>query len=123
MIETNKGTSLVIMILSVMVLVIISLFVYQEFFAVTGNKQNINFIEEGNLVFNNPGLVENVWYLVYDTEGAAANNVKLIFDEKSICRNQTSCSDLMIGQQVEIRGVRNDGEVLVKELKLTEILN
>ncbi|MFZ2390743.1 MAG: hypothetical protein WAW15_02920 [Minisyncoccales bacterium] len=123
MIETDKGTSLVIMILSVMVLVIISLFVYREFFASTGNKQNINFVEQGNLVFNNPGLVENVWYLVYDTPGAAANNVKLIFDEKSICRNQTSCSDLMIGQQVEIRGVRNDGEVLVKDLKLTEILN
>jgi hypothetical protein len=123
MIETNKGTSLVIMILSVIVLVIIGLFVYQEFFTSTGNKQNINFIEEGNLVFNNPGLVENVWYLVYDTEGAAANNVKLIFDENSVCKNQTSCSDLMIGQDVEIRGVKNNGEVLVKELRLTEILN
>lgn len=123
MIETNKGTSLVIMILSVMVLVIISLFVYREFFAVTGNKQNINFIEEGNIVFGEPGSTDIVWHLVYDTEGAPANNVKLIFDENSVCKNKTSCSDLMLGQRVEIRGVKNDGEVLVKELRLTEILN
>ncbi len=124
MIETNKGTSLVIIILSVIVLIIISLFVYWQFFSSTGEKENINFIEEGNIIINNPGFVENIWYLSYETVGAPANSVKLIFNEDSICENETnSCLDLTIGDRVEIRGLENNGEVLVKKLEKIETLN
>lgn len=124
MIETDKGTSLVIIILSMIVLVIIGFFVYWEFFSSLGEKDNINFFEKGNIIINNPGFVKNVWYLSYETQSNLANSAKLLFNKNSICKNQTnSCSDLIAGESVEIKGVENNGEVLVKEIKLIEILN
>jgi hypothetical protein len=118
MFELNKGISLVVMILSVIVLMIIGLFVYWEFFFFAEEKDNIDFSKEGNILINNPGFIENVWYLSYETPGAPANSVKLSFDEKSVCENQKeSCLDLTNGERVEIRGIENNNEVLVRELK------
>ena len=124
MLEANKGISLVIMILSVIVLMIIGIFVYWEFFSSTGEEENINFSEEGNIIINNPGFAENIWYLSYEKSGAPANSIKLSFDGNSVCKNETDlCSDLVSGERVEIRGMENNGEVLVRELKLMENLN
>jgi len=119
MFETNKGISLVIMIISVIVLMIIGLFVYQEFFTFKGGEDNVNFSKTGNLMINNPGFEENIWYLSYETKGSSANSIKLSFDDNSICKNETNlCSNLNIGERVDIKGVESSGVVLVKELKL-----
>jgi len=124
MLEANKGISLVIMILSVIVLMIIGIFVYWEFFSSSGEEENINFFKEGNIIINNPGFIGNVWYLSYENFGAPANSIKLSFDGDSVCKNENNlCSDLINGERVEIRGVENNGEVLVRELKLIESLN
>ncbi|HNY35934.1 MAG TPA: hypothetical protein PLD14_01920 [Candidatus Pacearchaeota archaeon] len=124
MIEANKGTSLVIIILSVIVLLIISLFVYWEFFSSAGENDNINFFKEGNIIINNPGFIKDIWYLSYETKNSSINTAKLFFNKDSVCKNKTdSCLDLAAGESVEVKGVEKNGDVLVKELKLIEILN
>jgi hypothetical protein len=121
MFDANKGISLVIMILSVIVLMIMGLFVYQEFLSPIGGEDNINFSETGNLIINNPGFEENVWYLSYETSGVSAKSVKLSFDDDSICKNESnSCSNLIIGDRVDVKGVESNGIVLVKEIKLED---
>lgn len=114
--ESNKGISLVIMILSIILLMIIGLFVYWEFFS-NDNKEEDIFFKEGNLMINNPGFIEGVWYLSYESQGNSANSIKLSFNENSICNNETNCSDLVSGDRVEIRGVETNNEVLIKELR------
>jgi hypothetical protein len=124
MFESSKGISLVIMILGVIVLMIISLFVYLEFFSFSGGKDNINFSKEGNLLISNSDSKEGTWCLSYAKEGVLVSNMKLFFNEKSVCKNETNlCSDLVVGERVEIRGLESNGEVLVKGLKLIENLN
>lgn len=119
MIETNKGVSLIIMILGVIVLMIIGLFVYQEFLSPKGEEDNINFSKSGNLIINNPGFDAGIWYLSFESQGASANSVKLLFDKESICRNENnSCSSLLAGSRVDIKGIENNGAVLIKELRL-----
>jgi len=118
MIETNKGISLVIMILGVIFLMIIGLFVYREFLSSSGEESNINFSEEGNLIINNPGFEANIWYLSYEAVGNSANSVKLSFDQDSVCKNgSNSCLNLTIGERVNIKGIKSNEIVLVKELK------
>ena len=112
---------MVVMVLSVMVLTIIGFFVYQQFFSHAGAEENINFSRTGNLVINNPGLEENVWHLIYETPGSPANTVKLIFNAKSVCKNQTgSCLDLIVGERVSVKGIDNGGGVLVKEMEFLD---
>lgn len=121
MINTNRGISLIITTLSVIVLIIIGFFAYQQFFSNAGLKENINFSRTGNLVINNPGLEENTWYLIYENPGSPAKNIKLSFDNKSFCKNQSnSCLDLVIGDRVSIKGVEANGEVLVRELEVMD---
>ena len=96
---------------------IIGLFVYWEFFSINNKEEDV-FFQEGNLMINNPGFIDGVWYLSYESQGNPANSIKLSFDENSICNNETnSCSDLVGGDRVEIRGVENNNEVLIKELR------
>jgi hypothetical protein len=122
--ETNKGISLVIMILSIILLMIVGLFVYWEFFTINSEGENINFFKEGNLMINNPGFMKGVWYLSYEFQGSPANSIKLSFDKDSVCKNETNlCSDLISGERVEIRGIETDGEVLVKELRKINLNN
>jgi hypothetical protein len=121
MINTNRGISLIITALSVIVLIIIGFFAYQQFFSNTGIKENINFSRTGNLVINNPGLEEDTWYLIYENPGSPAKNIKLSFDNKSFCKNyNNSCLDLVIGDRVSIKGIEDNGEVLVRELEVVD---
>jgi hypothetical protein len=116
--ETNRGVSLVVIVLSVIVVVIIGFFVYQQFFSHSGIKDNINFSRTGNLVMNNPGLESDAWYLSYENPGSPANVAKLSFDSKSSCRNQSnSCLDLIVGEKVSIKGIEDDGVILVREME------
>jgi|GEM_PF-1065730 hypothetical protein len=117
MIETNKGVSLVVMILSVIVVMIIGFFAYQQFFSHGGSKENINFSKTGNLVINNPGMESDVWYLIYEIPGSPAIPAKLSFDAKSVCKNQSnSCLDLIVGERVSIKGIEEGGEITVREM-------
>jgi len=121
MIEANKGVSLVIMILSVIVVMIIGFFAYQQFFTHNGAKENINFSRTGNLVINNPGLESDVWYLIYEIPGNPAIPAKLSFNEKSVCKNQSnSCLDLIVGERVSIKGIERENEVAVREMEFLD---
>jgi hypothetical protein len=119
MFDANKGISLIITALSVIVFIIIGFFTYQQFFSNAGAEENINFSRVGNLVINNPGLEENTWYLVYENPGSPASNVKLSFDNKSVCKNQdNSCLDLVAGDRASIKGIDANGKILVRELEI-----
>lgn len=121
MFETNRGVSLVVMVLSVIVVLIIIFFVYQQFFSMSGTKESINFLRTGNLIINNPGMKDGVWYLTYETPGNPANAVELSFDPKSICRNETnSCIDLIVGERVSVKGLEKNGTVLVREMEFLD---
>ena len=124
MIETNKGVSVVVMILSIIVVMIIAFFAYQQFFSHGSTEENINFSKTGNLVVNNPGMESNIWYLIYENLGSPAVSTKLSFDEKSICNKESSsCLDLIVGEKVLIKGIEENGTVLVRELELLESSN
>lgn len=110
-----------VIILSVIVLMIVVFFAYQQFFSRSGVRDNINFSKTGNLVMNNPGMDRDVWYLVYDIPGSPAGTAKLYFNEESVCENQKySCLDLIIGERVSVRGIENDGEVSVREMQFLD---
>jgi len=79
----------------------------------------INFSQSGNIVKNNPGMEEGVWFLIYDEPGSPAKNVKLIFDKYSVCENsKNSCSDLNVGDRYNVDGILNEKGVIVRLLKL-----
>ena len=121
MIETNRGVSLVVTTLTIIVIAIIGFFVYQQFFTHSGRDENINFTRDGNIVINNPGLESDIWYLIYETPGNPANNIKLTFNVKSICRNDSnSCADLIAGERVSIKGIESNGTVLVREVEFLD---
>lgn len=106
------------MILSVIIVMIIGFFAYQQFFSYNATKENINFSETGNLIINNPGKESDVWYLIYETPGNSANEAKLSFDEKSSCNNESdSCLDLITGERVLAKGIEENGEVLVRAME------
>lgn len=112
---------MVVAILSIIVLFIIGFFTYQQFFSHSGTDGNINFSRPGNLTINNPGMEDNIWYLVYESPGSPANTVKLAFNDKSVCKNESnSCLDLITGRRVDIKGIKNDSEVLVREMKFLD---
>ncbi len=114
--DTNKGVSIVVVVLSAIVVIIFAVFVYQQFFKSESVSENIDFNRTGNLIMNNPGFEEGVWYLIYETPGSPANSVKLSFDENSSCGNK-NCSDLKIGERVSVSGLNKDGSVIVKKLE------
>lgn len=110
-----------IIILSIIVVAIMLFFIYQQFFSTSGIKENINFLRTGNLVANNPGMKDGVWYLAYETPGNPANTVQLSFDSKSVCNNESnSCIDLITGERVSVKGIEQNGNVLVREIEFLD---
>ena len=61
----------------------------------------------GNVVINNPGMEEDVWYLVYDEPGSPAKSVKLFFEE---------VPDINIGDRITVEGVFEGEKVIVKRI-------
>lgn len=121
MTEANRGVSLVVIILSVIVVMIMGFFVYQQFFSRGGRGESVNFSRTGNLVIDNPGMESGVWYLVYETPGSPANSVKLSFDSKSSCKNRdNSCLDLVIGEKVSVKGIKDGDDVKVREMEFLD---
>ncbi len=82
-----------------------------------------NFEEAGNIVINNPGMQENVWYLVYDSPGAPGSSVKLSFGEESLCGGMP-CSEVLeeylAGARAEVKGYKEGEAVKVSDLEFTD---
>ncbi|MGM0482903.1 MAG: hypothetical protein ACQEP6_03540 [Patescibacteria group bacterium] len=84
-------------------------------------QRESNFKETGNLVINNPGYPEDVWYLVYEKPGEAGLNEALIFTEGSLCVSESEeevCDTDMLesGMRVEVEGFKVDDGVEVEVL-------
>ncbi|MDD2274314.1 MAG: hypothetical protein PHI91_00145 [Candidatus Pacebacteria bacterium] len=73
----------------------------------SSEKENIDFIKTGNVVINNPGTEEDVWYLVYDEPGSPAKSVKLFFEE---------VPNINIGDRVTVEGTIEGEKVIVKRI-------
>lgn len=83
---------------------------------------SIDFEKTGNLVKDNPGMEEGVWYLVFDEPGAPGSNVKLDFTESSICaegQENNTCDPTQFtqGDRVKVLGQSADGMVRVMRLE------
>jgi len=74
---------------------------------ITDEEENINFVKTGNVVINNPGMEEDVWYLIYEEPGSPAKNVKLFFEEDL---------SIDIGDRVTIEGMFDGEKVFVKRI-------
>lgn len=114
----EKGISMIMFFLSAIVVGLFVAFIYHQFFSKTAALEENNFVKTGNLVKDNPGMEAGAWYLVYDMPGSPAVNKKLSFNEKSICFE--SCSELIQGERVIIKGIDRDGVVLVRSLDVFE---
>lgn len=68
-----------------------------------------NFSVEGNVIINSPGLTPDVWYLVYEEQGAPALSVKL---DLSSLNNP----DLKQGERVRVQGYLENSVVAVSEI-------
>ena len=87
----------------------------------TPGTNDANFQIAGVLVRNNPGLTQDVWYLVSDSPGSSADKLELDFSSSSDCSVGTSkveCSkmDLPNGTRVRLSGQKNGGKLLVSDL-------
>jgi hypothetical protein len=94
--------------------------------AITQTQQN-NFDQVGNMVRNNPGLVPGQWYLVYESAGAPAKTVQLIFNAESVCEGSRvlpACNTDMYaqGQRVRIQGNISSSSVEVRLLSEVQAL-
>jgi uncharacterized protein YxeA len=82
----------------------------------------IQFDQIGNLVRNNPGMEEDIWYLVYEQPGQPALTTSLIFTSSSICaeENENIICDtekLTQGNRVRILGEEKEEGVEVIRLE------
>lgn len=91
-------------------------------------EQPTNFARAGVVVFNNPGLKQDVPYLIYEEPGAPALTKELVMDELSACAygdGSEQCIALNApreaifgGQKAAVEGIElPDGTVLVRKLR------
>ena len=80
-----------------------------------------DFVEEGNLVINSAGLPPEVWHLIYEKEGRPALAQALVFDRSSMC-GTIVCEPTVFEQGVRVRieGVKEEAQVRVRTLTITE---
>lgn len=74
----------------------------------------------GNAVRNNPGLLPDTWYVVYEEQGAPALTLELEFNDDSICITGdpgVACDEaLEQGERITVRGQRTNDTIIVEEL-------
>jgi hypothetical protein len=85
------------------------------------NEQVEEFSRVGNLTINNPGMTEDVWFLVYEGPGSPALTAELQFDGMSQCEvggEVVVCDESLFvpGQRVDVNGEIQDEVVLVRNL-------
>jgi hypothetical protein len=93
---------LIIFLLCVVLLIVI--FVKVDF---SSKEEDINFVKTGNVVINNPGMEEDVWYLIYEEPGNPAKSVKLFFKEDP---------SIDVGDRITIEGIFDGEKVVVKRI-------
>lgn len=117
----------------ILLLVLIAVGVYLIFFmgnsespSVVLDGEEITFAEVGNITFNNPGMEEGLFFLVYEEPGQPALTQKLLFDSNSICLIQgeagaceeLALEDLLPEERAGIEGVEEEDGVLVRKLTI-----
>ncbi len=102
------------------VIVIVLVIFVSVGFLLNRKVQERNFLEEGVLLKNNPGLEPGAWYLSFEMPGSPGLTEKLYFNNQSICLDgKIDCNDLseeMIGERVIVEGFQKDDKVLVYSL-------
>ncbi|MDZ7726048.1 MAG: hypothetical protein U5L75_00505 [Candidatus Campbellbacteria bacterium] len=83
--------------------------------------EEITFEETGNLVRNNPGMKEGVWYMVYESPGSPASTQELLFTDRSECvtpegSEVCDAESFSNGYRVKIEGIEKAGVVEVSRL-------
>jgi len=92
---------IIVFLLAIILLIVI--FVKVDIF----EEENINFIKTGNVVMNNPGMEEGIWYLIYEEPGSPAQIIELFFEEEK---------NINIGDRLTIEGVLEGDRVIVKRI-------
>lgn len=85
-------------------------------------KDQLDFKEIGNIVRDNPGYPEGVWFLVYEEPGSPAVSKALLFTDESLCvkdEQKFICDPegFENGERLEVEGLKEDNEVKVITLK------
>lgn len=127
----NKVLQLVFL---VVVIIVISIFSYCAFFVknvaqapiINENSQFQGnhepgeiFLKTGNLVKGNPGMESGVWYLIYESPGSPAIQIKLQTDN-SVCdlgNQPVACEQVLTqGRRVIITGKVESNKVIVEKI-------
>jgi hypothetical protein len=95
-----KKLIIFLLCVALLIFIFIKVDIYEE-------EENINFVKTGNVVINNPGMEEDIWYLIYEEPGNPAKNVKLSFEEEP---------NIDIGDRVTIEGMFDGEKVFVKRI-------
>jgi hypothetical protein len=88
----------------------------------------INFTRSGVAGKNNPGMLKNALYIIYEEPGKPAQSAILSFDANSLCGSggtKTYCMALSVsdyglsnGRRISVEGVKEGKYVTVRELEL-----
>ena len=86
-----------------------------------------NFLQEGNIVKNNPGLKVDTWYLQYERQGTSALS-ELAFDRDSTCAGRTASGEcnpaiFINGRKAKVEGVTDGPIIHVQLLTFTQPLS
>jgi|GEM_PF-2494142 len=81
----------------------------------------------GNLMINNPGMREGVFYLSYQESGFPGGEKELILEEETDCLDDRekcislfSKDPILSGEKVEVKGVLERGKLSLKSLEFLE---
>lgn len=79
--------------------------------------------QSGTLVRNTPGLTPGMWYLLYDEPNMEDLTMRLSFNDETVCiqgetRGPCERSVFENDLKVIVRGDRQDGGVIVKEMEI-----
>lgn len=86
-----------------------------------------NWNQIGTLVYNSPGMKQDVWFIVYEEPGKPALFKELRFDSASACAVNAPAapcnpSTLEAGVKVRVEGRVEGGAVLVRTIQLPEVI-
>ena len=86
-----------------------------------------DFIAEGTIVKNNPGLIPDVWYVFHGKVGKTGQTTQLSFDDTSVCSGASASgpcvpSIFIKGRKVRVEGTLTGSSVKVRHLTFSELL-
>ena len=92
---------------------------------VSSERMVSDFSKTGNIVRDNPGYPEGVWFLIFEEPGSPAISKALYFNEDSVCmisEEEETCDpdEMEVGSRVEVEGFEKEDEIEVMTLWLLE---